>query len=698
MCVCPLVLSYPSPEVQFLHYLYQSIGLEFIEKLKNADSVNEFVQLLDKANEWCNVFGKTEMGRWVDVLNRCDSILETAITKHKETGSLAIDTDDSLERPLISVLRFTWLLFENSFTRSVYSSMDRLLHLLDCTKMSIVVQALRLLLIISKSSRYISQHMSHDDQQMLSMKLTAITECWNGKHLRNLEMKDCCGPETPKEDVFHLTYRTHSGTKDFHVDHKWPIEKARMELQNVLISSGNEVDESEKILLMTRLRLAYSFNDYHARMYSAMARLISISVLFYSRCLLDEQTINILADDKLIEQICALVYLNTTADSPLLDTVKTEALKTLASIVFLEKPRKIQLVVDNLGLNSYHGFTTTLMRRCVETLKAGLVESQGDFSVNFVTALFSLLYHVCGYDYGSDSLISCSMVEILLGVVQTYTLPESQISFVTRSVRIIDILTGIDAADFNSHDGMNVIVNRFIYEVDMCKQQLDDPQNPNRTTICHQQRTALMKSLLNFLKRSVVDTNFAAQIRRIMEGNLPAALIHIIQNPLFYGSSLLHSAIQLTTSFIYQEPAQLTLLQDKNLTEALTKSIFKDDFPISRDIIMSLPNICSALCLNERGLKSFNEQNPLQRIFRIIFSTKFLSSIRKRKNEIFDTATTLGAAFDELMRHQPTLRKEVVSAFCQVLDEIIKLANSEPYKCVISSNQSKWTSEIEEPS
>lgn len=47
-----------------------------------------------------------------------------------------------------------------------------------------------------------------------------------------------------------------------------------------------------------------------------------------------------IASDQLIEQIAQLVYLNHTPDSPLLDTAKTEALKSLASIVFLEKPRK----------------------------------------------------------------------------------------------------------------------------------------------------------------------------------------------------------------------------------------------------------------------------------------------------------------------------------------------------------------------
>lgn len=54
------------------------------------------------------------------------------------------------------------------------------------------------------------------------------------------------------------------------------------------------------------------------------------------------------------------------------------------------------------------------------------------------------------------------MIGSLLIVVKATNLPDSQISFVTRAVRIIDILTGIDVAEFNSHDGMNAIVDRFV--------------------------------------------------------------------------------------------------------------------------------------------------------------------------------------------------------------------------------------------
>lgn len=40
-----------------------------------------------------------------------------------------------------------------------------------------------------------------------------------------------------------------------------------------------QIEESEKILSLTRIRLAYNFDNVNARFHCVMARLISISVL-----------------------------------------------------------------------------------------------------------------------------------------------------------------------------------------------------------------------------------------------------------------------------------------------------------------------------------------------------------------------------------------------------------------------------------
>lgn len=89
---------------------------------------------------------------------------------------MSVDKNDSQEAQLISVLRFTSLLFENTFGRSIYNSVDRLIKLLDSRKIWVVVATLRLIMVISKCSRFITQHLHGDVRLELYNKLMAILE------------------------------------------------------------------------------------------------------------------------------------------------------------------------------------------------------------------------------------------------------------------------------------------------------------------------------------------------------------------------------------------------------------------------------------------------------------------------------------------------------------------------------------------
>ena len=85
-------------------------------------------------------------------------------------------------------------------------------------------------------------------------------------------------------------------------------------------------------------------------------------------------------------------------------------------------------------------------------------------------------------------------------------------------------------------------------------------------------------------------------------------------------------------------------------------------------MLASLPNILSALCLNARGLQVFIDAKPFDHLFGVLISPDYLPAMRKKKgaDQIGDTASNLGVAMDELMRHQPTLRSNVIAALIKV--------------------------------
>lgn len=400
------------------------------------------------------------------------------------------------------------------------------------------------------------------------------------------------------------------------------------------------------------------------------------------------------------------------------------------------------------------------------------------FPLPLATALFSFLYHLASYESGGDALVSCGMMESLLHVINWHGVELEHITFVTRAVRVIDLITNIDMQAFYNHGGLQSFINRLDAEVSLCvkehiydfravatsdifdiptpkvqsprrddepdpddqvpspsaseassssssarssrasstagqEQDQDDPDadddeeiddepvsefraglagngkgdlvyefcfnkhNVGRT--CLPQRAALLKSMLNFLKKALQDNTFAEHIRHLMEGSLPQSLKHIISNAEYYGPSLFLLATDIVTVYVFQEPSLLSTIQDNGLTDVVLQA----DVPPTREVLASLPNVFSALCLNARGLASFIRSRPFEKLFKVLLSPTYLSAMRKRRSSdpLGDAATNLGNAMDELMRHQPSLKVDATTAIIQLLEELCDLGTDPRYVC-----------------
>merc|ERR1719509_92555 len=206
---------------------------------------------------------------------------------------------------------------------------------------------------------------------------------------------------------------------------------------------------------------------------------------------------------------------------------------------------------------------------------------------------------------------------------------------------------------------------------------------PKSGITCLPQRAALLKSMLNFLKKAIQDPAFSDSIRHVMDGSLPASLKHIISNAEYYGPSLFLLATDVVTAYVFQEPSLLSSLQDKGLTDVVLHALLVKDVPATREVLASLPNVFSALCLNARGLEAFVECKPFERLFKVLLSADYLPAMRRRRSADppGDTATNLGNAMDELMRHQPSLKQSATAAIIQLLEEVCALGRDPRYIC-----------------
>ncbi|XP_068162214.1 E3 ubiquitin-protein ligase HUWE1 isoform X9 [Antennarius striatus] len=714
-----------------------------IEKLK-ACSDEQLLVELQHIKTW-NI-GKCELYHWVDLLDRFDGILcDAGQTVENMSWLLVCDRPDNgqLKALLLAVLNFTALLIEYSFSRHLYSSIEHLTTLLASCDMQVVLSVLNLLYVFSKRSNYITR-LGSDKRTPLLARLQHLAESWGGKE-NGFGLAECCRDLSmtkypPSATTLHFEFyaepgpdvkverkQTSSNTLHYiHIEQLDKISESPSEIMESLTVMYN-IPKDKQTLLFTHIRLAHGFSNHKKRLQAVQARLHAISILVYSNAL--QESANSILYNGLIEELVDVLQIT---DKQLVD-IKAASLRTLTSIVHLERTPKLSNIIDCTGTASYHGFLPVLVRNCIQAMIDPLMEP---YPHQFATALFSFLYHLASYDAGGEALVSCGMMEALLKVIKFLGDEQDQITFVTRAVRVVDLITNLDMAAFQSHSGLSIFICRLEHEVDLSRKEcpfvikpkiqrpsavvesedmdtdmemselaMESSPGPSTSSCsraepdhraqsstantpragmqCIPQRAALLKSMLNFLKKAIQDPAFSDGIRHVMDGSLPTSLKHIISNAEYYGPSLFLLATEVVTVFVFQEPSLLSSLQDNGLTDVMLHALLIKDVPATREVLGSLPNVFSALCLNARGLHSFVQCQPFERLFKVLLSPDYLPAMRRRRSSdpLGDTASNLGSAVDELMRHQPTLKTDATTAIIKLLEEICNLGRAPEYIC-----------------
>uniref|UniRef100_A0A3Q4FX66 E3 ubiquitin-protein ligase HUWE1-like n=1 Tax=Neolamprologus brichardi TaxID=32507 RepID=A0A3Q4FX66_NEOBR len=427
----------------------------------------------------CNICLKF-LYHWVDLLDRFDGILcDAGQTVENMSWLLVCDRPENgqLKALLLAVLNFTALLIEYSFSRHLYSSIEHLTTLLASCDMQVVLSVLNLLYVFSKRSNYITR-LGSEKRTPLLARLQHLAESWGGKE-NGFGLAECCRdlPMTkypPSATTLHFEFyaepgpevkverKTSSNTLHYiHIEQLDKISESPSEIMESLTMMYN-IPKDKQTLLFTHIRLAHGFSNHKKRLQAVQARLHAISILVYSNAL--QESANSILYNGLIEELVDVLQIT---DKQLVD-IKAASLRTLTSIVHLERTPKLSNIIDCTGTASYHGFLPVLVRNCIQAMIDPLMEP---YPHQFATALFSFLYHLASYDAGGEALVSCGMMEALLKVIKFLGDEQDQITFVTRAVRVVDLITNLDMAAFQSHSGLSIFICRLEHEVDLSRKE-----------------------------------------------------------------------------------------------------------------------------------------------------------------------------------------------------------------------------------
>lgn len=158
------------------------------------------------------------------------------------------------------------------------------------------------------------------------------------------------------------------------------------------------------------------------------------------------------------------------------------------------------------------------------------------------------------------------------------------------------------------------------------------------------------------------------------------ALKAVILNAHSFGSHVWSGALNIITSFIYNEPTSYSVISEASLDRAILDSVshaatmpstnasVSGVLPVA-ETMKDIPAAFGAICLHESGMKLFTESDALSVYFNLFTSAEHVKALEH--GDPAGMAATIGKSIDELVRHYPGLKDTVTKCIRTMLRQVI---------------------------
>ncbi|MBW0460652.1 hypothetical protein O181_000367 [Austropuccinia psidii MF-1] len=423
--------------------------------------------------------------------------------------------------------------------------------------------------------------------------------------------------------------------------------------------------------LFHRIRIAMALGNQTEVRKMAVIRLLALAIYTHTT---DEATAIsklFIYEPGLIAQLSELINLEIHGDG-IAGEIQAAAFYALEGISRYRG--RIAEVAGSVGVSVSHGILMQVIRKMAKELE----RERARCTDEFIDSLFCFLSCLQLSAYAGSLLVGAGIVPVLVEICKNSH--PKHISTVTRAVTNLDgLMYGFSSAFglFNQVDGLKVFVNRIKEEVDqaIANHPIESSSSIIKASelligMLPHSSAGLLKALFRSIQRLLTSAGTLESVRNLTETQLPLSIKLIIQHKAVFGYQIYSLAINMMSTLIHSEPTSLVILQEAGLPEALYDAIDGDIEP-AFDVIAAIPSALGALCLNEVGLKQLNERKAIQAIFSVFTREKHARILRDR-----DHASVVGSTIDELIRHQPSLKKTVLESTMDFLNEIARLGKT----------------------
>ncbi|GAB7346103.1 hypothetical protein MBLNU457_4860t2 [Dothideomycetes sp. NU457] len=394
---------------------------------------------------------------------------------------------------------------------------------------------------------------------------------------------------------------------------------------------------------------------------------------------------------QIVQQLTDLLQPSSTQSAEVSQEMTIYALNALEALC--KTKSKSGEVATALNISVSHGILFFVLRKLVSSLEANIHAEQEDQWREAVFTLVVALSQTNSHSRAGDQMVAAGLLPILVEMLQIRN--DEAEKYYPNVLTFFDtfIHNGVRDAfqSLVNAQGLDVIANLTAQTVEASSQDAADGKG-----IPQQYQTKVIDYGLGFFRQQTLRIlfkfiahmfhhNTGAQdrlLRNLIDSpQLLGALKTVIENAKTFGSNVWTGAVNIVSSFIHSEPTSYNVIAEAGLSKGILDAVTlasadlgkketsgpQGILPVS-ETMKDIPIAFGAICLNDQGLKMFQESTALATFLSVFTSLDHVKALEDDQ----ESAGQIGQSFDELVRHHPPLKDQVSKAVIGMIQEVVR--------------------------
>lgn len=316
-----------------------------------------------------------------------------------------------------------------------------------------------------------------------------------------------------------------------------------------------------------------------------------------------------------------------------------------------------------MGGNVSHG----MLFHCLRNIYKQLVDNSPDYFERGSICFLHMLGNLIRVKGLAAKLAAGNILSDLLPFLSLRSSHKRTISAVVNYTSMYCRVQPEACTDFIDQDGFKVLIDTIKYEVDsaMNKPEPEKDRPLTETQMYHRinyRQANYIRNLMRFVV-SLIESDLGDRLRNLFDTPILQSFNKILMNQDIFGPLIVSATVDSVFDIIHNEPTAYAILNEANVIANIVRHYAALFLP-STQLILSLAEVLGAICLNKEGLALVIECKCIEIFFEYLLHPNIPSDFTKE-------ACNPGSSFEELSRHYPVLRPVIVDQIKGLLEKLL---------------------------